>query len=317
MFPPGLSMLWESTDPRRALQARFGFDGYDHAVAWLTTALVRAWAIDVLACERILISAGNAIAWLRTDRGTLVAKWSGARHRFDRLVAVADLLPVVHERGVPVAPPLPSIDARHRVILDSGASPLSMSVHPHVVGDLLDIVDETAVRRAGACLASLHRALAVHRDGRLTEVGSVDLRHRVEEWLGGGDTGVAPAASARLRDQVASLPSVDRAPQLIHADYRASNILTVGSEVRAVLDFDGVTWDHCVTDLANAFVRLGTHFTDWRPTPARVRDTLLEGYQSVRPLSRLEHEWLRAITLWYGIMAVPAGDDPVGWADAL
>jgi hypothetical protein len=37
----------------------------------------------------------------------------------------------------------------------------------------------------------------------------------------------------------------------------------------------------------------------------------------VRPLTRLEHRWLRALALWHGINAIPAGADPAGWAAAL
>jgi homoserine kinase type II len=313
-------MLWESTDPRRALQVRFGLDSFDDAVSWLTKGLAQAWAIDVETCDRILISDNNAIAWLRTNQGTLVAKWSRAQDQFVRLTAIADLLQALHKQRVPVAPPLASVDAQHRVIVDSGSSLLSITVQPHVDGDLLDTTDETAVRQAGACLASLHRALAIHRDSRLIEVEPglpVDLRQRIETWLELEDAGMAPTASARLRDQIVSLPPIDSEPQLIHNDYRASNIITADSEVLAVIDFDGVTWDYCINDLANAFVRLGTHFTNWQPTPASVRGILLEGYQSVRSLTRLEHQWLQALVLWYGIKAIPAGDDPAGWANAL
>jgi Ser/Thr protein kinase RdoA (MazF antagonist) len=195
-----------------------------------------------------------------------------------------------------------------------------MTVQPQIDGDLLDTTDVTAVRRAGACLATLHSALAIHRDSRLIEVEpgrSLDLRQRIGRWLELADPGMAPTASARLRDQIASLPQVDSEPQLIHNDYRASNVLTVGSEILAVIDFDRVAWDYCINDLANAFVLLSTRFTDWQPTPVSVRDTFLEGYQSVRPLTRLEHQWLQALVLWYGINAIPAGDDPAGWANAL
>jgi homoserine kinase type II len=128
---------------------------------------------------------------------------------------------------------------------------------------------------------------------------------------------MAPAASARLRDQLASLPEIDSEPQLIHNDYRASNILTSGSEIIAVLDFDDIALDYCVSDLANAFVLLSTRFTNWQPTPARVRDAFLDGYQSVRSLTRLEHQWLHALVLLRGIKAIPPGDDPAGWALAL
>jgi Ser/Thr protein kinase RdoA (MazF antagonist) len=162
--------------------------------------------------------------------------------------------------------------------------------------------------------------LAIHRDSRLIEVEpgqSLDLRQRIETWLELEDPGTAPTASARLRDQIASLPQIDSEPQLIHNDYRASNVLTAGSEILAVIDFDEVAWDYCINDLANAFVLLSTRFTNWQPTPASVRDTLLEGYQSVRSLTRLEHQWLQALVLWRGIKAIPAGDDPAGWANAL
>ena len=97
----------------------------------------------------------------------------------------------------------------------------------------------------------------------------------------------------------------------------ASNMLTSGSEVIAVLDFDEVALDYCVSDLANAFVLLGTRFTNWQPTTARFRDAFLDGYQSVRPLTRLEHQWLHALVLLRRIQAIPPGDDPAGWARAL
>lgn len=313
-------MLWESTEPRQALQDRFGLDSFYDAVSWLTKGLAEVWAIDVDACERIVISGHNAIAWVRTNQGPLVAKWSRAQEQFVRFTAVADLLQALHQQGVPVAPPLTSVDGQHRVVVHSGSSPLSMTVQPQIAGDLLDTTNETAVRRAGACLASLHGALANHTDSRLTEVDpglSLDLRERIEAWLELADAGRAPSASARLRDQIASLPQIDTEPQLIHKDYRASNIITTGSEILAVIDFDEVAWDYCVSDLANSFVRLGTHFTNWQPTPSSVRDTFLEGYQSVRPLTQLEHQWLQALVLWQGIAAIPPGDDPAGWSKAL
>jgi Ser/Thr protein kinase RdoA (MazF antagonist) len=311
-------MLWESTEPRPALRERFGLDSFDDAGSWLTEVLADAWAIEVLACDRIIISGDNAIAWVRTDRGALVAKWSRAQDQFARFAATADLLQTLHGQGVPVAPPLASVDGRHREIIGS----LSITVLPHIDGELLDTTADPAVRRAGACLARLHGALATHWDSRLTGLGrqtggSLDLRRRVETWLQHEDAGVAPAASARLRDHIASLPQIDCEPQLIHNDYRAANVLTSGSEITAVLDFDEVGLDYCVSDLANAFVLLSTRFTDWQPTPSRARNALLEGYQSVRPLTRLEHDWLHALVLLRGIQAIPRGDDPAGWASAL
>ena len=60
-----------------------------------------------------------------------------------------------------------------------------------------------------------------------------------------------------------------------------SNMLTRGTEIVAVLDFDEVALDYCISDLAYAFVYLGTRFTNWKPTPASVREALLQGPHGV------------------------------------
>lgn len=311
-------MLWESAEPRSALKERFGLDSFDGAGSWLSNLLAEAWDIEVQACHRIVISGDNAIAWVRTNQGALVAKWSRAQDQFVKFAATGDLIQALHQQGVPVAPPLASGDGQHRVIIDS----MSATVQPHIDGEHLDITSNAAVRSAGACLARLHNALATQSDSRLTELGrqtggSLDLGRRIETWLREEDSGMVPAASARLRDQIASLQPIDAGPQLIHNDYRASNILTSGAGIAAVLDFDEVGVDYCVSDLANTFVLLGTQFTNWLPTPGRARDALLEGYQSVRPLTRLELHWLRALVVMRGIQAIPPGNDPAGWASAV
>lgn len=311
-------MLWESTEPQSALKNRFGLSSFDEAAGWLTKVLAEAWAIEVKACERIIISDHNAIAWISTDRGALVAKWSRNQDQFVKFDATADLLNALYKQGPPVAPPLAATDGRHRMIIDSS----SITVQPLIDGNLLDITADTAVRKAGASLARLHGALAPQRDVRLTKLGrhaggTLDLRRRIETWLQHEDQGRAPEASARLGNQIASLPPIDTDPQLIHNDYRASNVLTSGTEVIAVLDFDEVALDYCVIDLANAFVLLGTRFTNWHPTPPSVREAFLHGYESVRPLTRLERQWLHALVLWRGITAIPPGDDPAGWASAV
>ncbi|WP_343978936.1 phosphotransferase [Kribbella koreensis] len=303
----GLSMLWESAEPREALRERFGLESFGDAVTWLTKVLAERWALEVEACERILISDQNAIAWVGTDQGALVIKWSRAQERFAKFTAIAELLPALHEQGVPVAAPIPAVDGQRRVIVHSGALPLSMTVQPQVIGELLDIAGPSAVREAGSCLARLHDALAERDDSVLRGASqALDLRERIESWLAHEDSGTVPAASARLREQSALLPPIDAEPQLIHNDYRASNILMDGSEVVAVIDFDEVGWDYRVRDLANSFVVLGTHFTNWQPTPVSVRETFLGGYESVRPLSELEGRWLEVLTLWRSITA--------GWA---
>lgn len=318
MFPTGLSMLWESTEPQTALKSRFGLGSFDEAAEWLTRVLADAWAIEVHKCERIIISDHNAIAWISTDRGALIAKWSRDEHQFLKFAGTADLLDALHKEGLPVAPPLAATDGKHRVVIESS----SITVQRNIDGELLDTTADTAVRRAGASLARLHGALASQSDSRLTKLGrhtggTLDLRRRIENWLEHEDQGRAPEASAKLRERIASLPQIDNDAQLIHNDFRSSNVLTSGTEIVAVLDFDEVALDYCVSDLANASVYLGTRFRNWQPTPASVRLALLHGYESVRPLTELERQWLHALTTWQGINAIPPGDDPAGWASAV
>ncbi len=313
-------MLWESTNPTAALQARFGFDDFDHAARWLSDALADRWAIEVRACDRILISSGNAIAWVQTGRGPLVVKWSVLQDEFVKLAATADLIHALDQQGVPVAAPVRSVHGDRRVVVRSGLLPLSMTVLPAVEGDLLDVTDQTAVHAAGACLARLHLALSSHDDPRLQGCDRrpvPDLGSSVEGWLSADDPGRTPGASARLRDLIADLPAIDAPVQLIHRDYRSANILTAGRQIVAVLDFDDVRPHYCVYDLAHAATMLATRFTDWSPTPRRTRESLQAGYRSVRRLTPAEELWLEPLILWLGIGQVPPGDDPAGWAKAV
>ena len=318
MLPPGLSMLWETADPQQALSRRFGFDGWDDAVAWVSVFLASGWGVAVEGCDRLVISGDNAVAWVRSDRGPLVLKWSRYQPHFDRLAASTQLLRRLGERGQPVAVPIPSLLGEDRVVLDGPVGPLSVAVLPELDGDWLDVGDATAVRAAGACLADLHRALRGYGDARLGRPAAVEPPdRRVRRWLSDEDSGALPGASARLRASVADLPPLGGAAQLVHDDFRAANLLVREGRLVGVLDFDEVTCDHPVSDLAKASVYLGTWFRHWRPTPDTARRQLRAGYASVLPLTPLESRWLDVLTLWLAILAVPHSHDPVAWARAL
>ena len=310
MLPPGLSMLWESADPSEALAGRFGFTGFDAAAAWLATALEGTWGLTPGPCTRLVISDRNAIAWV----GGLVVKWSCAPERFARLDAAARLLRDLAGLGAPVAAPLATTSGRDRAVLAGPAGPLSVVVLPEVEGDWLDVADPVAVHAAGACLARLHRDLATARPA----VGPVGPppAEAVRDWLARQDPGHVPAASRRLADLLDAAPVLEDGTQLVHLDFRAANVLTRGSSVVAVLDFDEVAPGHRVVDLAKASVHLGTRFTGWRPTPAPAQRTFRRGYESVRPLAPAEARWFEALLLWLGLQAVPGPDDPGGWAAA-
>jgi homoserine kinase type II len=151
-------MLWESADPEEALSERFGFADAAAAAGWISDTLWNTWAIRVDHCDRLVISAGNLLAWVTAGSRPLVAKWSVASKVFQRLSDTTSLTMWLHHRGIPVAAPVPARDGRLRVELDD----VSLGVFPVVPGDLLDISDPAQVTEAGRMLATLHDALAAY-----------------------------------------------------------------------------------------------------------------------------------------------------------
>ena len=313
MFPTGLHMLWEPGDAIEALRDRFGFEDLVEACRWLRTHLASSWDVEMESCERLMISGNQAIAWLHTDRGMLVAKWSREQAAFARLAAVSDLLATLRRRGQPVVAPLAARDGRRRAVLASGTVELSMVVQPVVVGEHLDVTDLAAVGAAGAVLAGLHAAMAGYADPRLTD----PVSPRALAWSDRAAHRHPCTVAQQVRTEFPDLPELDAAPQVMHLDFRAANILTARSQVTAVLDFDEAGLDVCVNDLAHASVFLATLFTDWTPTSTSTRNALVAGYESVRPLDESERAWLPVLIRHKGIRAIPPGDDPAGWADAV
>ena len=151
-------MLWESADPEDALTQRFGFADAASAVGWMGDALWDTWAIALDDCDRLVISAGNLLAWITTDDRRLIAKWSVDPLRFQRLTDTTTLTMWLQASAIPVAAPIPAKDGRLRVELNN----VSLGVTPVVDGDLLDVDDLAQVTEAGHMLATLHDALAAY-----------------------------------------------------------------------------------------------------------------------------------------------------------
>jgi Ser/Thr protein kinase RdoA (MazF antagonist) len=214
--------------------------------------------------------------------------------------------------------PISTAVGEDRPVLDGPIGPLSVAVLPELDGDWLNVDDPSAVRAAGACLAAVHLTLRGYTGPRLWPPAEVETPdRRIRRWLSTCASELAPEASARLTSLVATLPPLDSSSQPVHNDFRAANILMRDGRIVAVLDFDDVAWDYPVSDLAKAGVYLGTRFTKWQPTPDTVRRQLRLGYESVRPLTPLESQWLEVLTLWQAILAIPHSHDAAAWARAL
>ncbi len=314
-------MLWEDDDPAAALRGRFGFTGLTAVTGWLTTLLRGSWDLGAGPCSRLVLSGDGAVAWVCSDGGEqLVVKWSRATDRFDRLDATTATLEHLTGAGVPVAAPRRARDGACRVRAAGPAGPLSTAVFPELAGDWLDVSDTAAVRDAGAWLARTHAALADLDDAvadRVPPRSDVPLPERVGTWLTDGDPGHVLDASRRVAGLLATAPGPPGAPQVVHGDFRAANVLTREHRVVGVLDLDDAHRAHPVEDLAQACTYLTTRFRDWRPTPPQVRREFLAGYCAVRPLDAAERHWLELLALWFGVCAVPGPGDAAGWAAAV
>lgn len=309
---PRVEMLWEALDPHGALEERFGFSDAESAGRWVAATVDEHWGVRIDACERIVISSGNALAWVTTPSGLLLAKWSVVAERFPRLAQIARLTLWLDGNGLPVSTPVAALSGRLQVEVDD----VSMCLQRVVRGDLLDVEDRDQVAAAGAVLARLHRALAAYPDADrvVAPAGPPEpLASRITGWLDAGGEHLPVAARGALRGLVAEAPS-DRLPtQLVHGDFRSSNVLCAGTEVAAVIDFEEARLDHCIDELARSAVLLGTRFRDWGPVSAEVRALFRAGYESVRRLTPVEAGWWDVLVLWYACAFVPSGDDPTGW----
>lgn len=317
MPAPSVEMLWESVDPQEALTCRFGFKDAGQLADWVTTVLARTWGVQVISCDQVVISAGNALVWTTSSGGGMVLKWSVVPELFPRLADVARLTSWLGRRGLPVSAPLPTLSGDLQVELGG----FSVGLQSVVEGSTLHAEDLAQVHAAGAVLARLHLAMAEYPGaGRLGPGGqgeSAPLRTRVDGWESAAGDHVAPLA-ASLRRCLGSLPPDSTLPpaQLVHLDFRSANVLCEGDQVVAVLDFEEAGVDYAVNDLAKSAVLLGTRFRQWGPVPSEGHEALVAGYQEVRELSFAEAAWLQPLLLWQTLQQVPEGDDPTGWAES-
>jgi homoserine kinase type II len=313
--PPRLEMLWEQRDPAAVLTERFGFADRTDAGRWVAAVLAERWGIDVLRCERIVMSDRNALAWLASRSGRLVAKWSVAPERFHRLAELARLTTWLGAKGLPVAAPIPALDGRVQLEIDGA----SLGLQPEIPGALLDTDDEDLVRAAGAVLGRLHHALSAYPDTGSVVAGSsspTPLADRVLGWLETCPQEVPSAAREVLRQRVTDAGPDPLAAQLVHGDYRSANVLCRDGGVAAVLDFEAARLTCRVDELARSAVLLGTRFRDWGPVTADVRDGFVAGYVSQVPLTGPERRWWAPLVLWYSLAMIPPGPDATGWGAA-
>lgn len=309
-------MLWEQDDPATALSERFGFADVTAVVDWVSMTLQHYWQIEVVCCERIVMSFKNALVWIQTPHGRMLVKWSIMTPWFPRLAVLADITAWLDRCGLPVSAPVPTTEGQRQVEVDG----VSISLQRHVDGELLEFTDVRQVSAAGVTLARLHDALSSYPDAErvaVLEQQSETLAARITGWLATEHPRAPAAALEVLRRQLAAAPAAALPTQLVHGDFRAANILMTGEDVAAVLDFEEARLDHRIAELARSAVLLGTRYHDWGPVTPAVHAAFLDGYQSVCRLTAAEAAWWDTLVLWFSLAMIPAGDDPTGWGAAV
>jgi len=313
---PAVEMLWEADAPHAALVDRFGFKDADSAGQWVSAVVVETWGIPVDSCNRIVMSDQNALAWIRSDSESYILKWSVDPKRFAHLAALANVTDWLGKEGLPVSAPVPASNGRLQVEIAG----VSVGLQRQIIGELLEVSDETQVRAAGAALARLHASLAgcpFVDELPQSATGQRQITVRISEWIDSERSRNAPeAALHELRRLAASRSSEPLTAQLVHGDFRSANVIVAQQRVAAILDFEEARFDFPVVELAQAAVLIGTKFRDWGPVSVEVHDGLKAGYQSVRPLLEVELQWWDTLVLWCSLMFIPSGDDPAGWRAA-
>ena len=182
---PTVEMLWEPHYPRPSARGEVRLGGRRVGPgAWVAATVHDHWGIRIDACERIVISDRNAVAWVTTPAGRLLAKWSVAPGQFPRLSQVAELTRWLNGHGLPVSAPLAAPDGRLQVELEG----VSLSLQRVVLGELLDVGHPGQVRAAGVVLARLRRALADYPAADQI----VPPEERPEPWPPASEAGSAP-----------------------------------------------------------------------------------------------------------------------------
>ncbi len=142
-------------------------------------------------------------------------------------------------------------------------------------------------RAVGRALAQMHDAAGTFAATRANGMGVAEWRRLADECKPDGLAEISPELARIVADHLPRLEQdwpTGLPASVIHADLFPDNVLMLGDKVTGLIDFyfacnDMTAYDVAVTHAAWCFDASGQHFR------ADLSTALLEGYQSVRPLS--------------------------------
>ncbi|WEK48076.1 MAG: homoserine kinase [Candidatus Andeanibacterium colombiense] len=158
-------------------------------------------------------------------------------------------------------------------------------------GVSIDRPEPEQARSVGKALAGIHLASADFAMARPNDLGPRSWSALAEVCTQDGLARIDPSLPALVAEELEFLAGhwPEGLPHsVIHADLFADNVLMLGAEVSGLIDFyfacnDITAYDLAVTHAAWCFDGDGRGF---RP---EIGTALIEGYESVRPLSPAEH----------------------------
>ncbi|QSR18007.1 homoserine kinase [Novosphingobium sp. KA1] len=201
-----------------------------------------------------------------------------------------DLLDHLAEQGCPVPRTMHDRGGASHRLIDTPEGQKALALIEYLPGVSVSEPTVGQARAVGAALAQVHLASARFGQDR---ANSLDLPAWQQllgdcgsEGLASIDADLAALVARELPALAAQWPS-DLPRGVIHADLFPDNVLMLGDKVTGLIDFyfactDLLAYDVAVTHAAWCFSSDGTRFD------AALSDALIEGYESVRPLSAAE-----------------------------
>jgi homoserine kinase type II len=197
------------------------------------------------------------------------------------------------EHGVPTPVPL-MLNNGKRMLTKGG---LAWMLMPFIAGGWLP-ADPASMRELGRVQALMHTTPVCESISRTFSIGFVLWERLIREHP---PSEFLELLAKEMQTLKQSIP--ENLPQgIIHGDLYPDNVIGCGGEVFALLDFEEICVDSLAIDLVTTFVGFG-----WQDGLARadVWNALLEGYQSVRPLTPAEHAALPDLHR-FAVLAVAA-----------
>ena len=243
---------------------------------------------------RLYISGLNEVYLVETEEGRYIARLSRAEryrpHSEDAYRFELEALGFLHDRQIPVSPPIQGKDGTPLAFLEASEGKRYCSLFPFAPGKSVYPLDREKSFTAGAVLAKIHTALndftTTLERFPLDDVYLLDRPVELfKEYFGEErpeDFSILRNAVNDCKKNLAGLSASADEHGLIHGDYWWQNFHFTDDGHITVFDFDGMGWGRRVFDIA-CLAASNRLFGERMEGDAI--DAYYQGYQSIRPLS--------------------------------